>query len=236
MRAGQRPRAARRPAAGDVRHPRRDRHASSARGGTVELGPGDFFGELDAARARRHARSRASARVRDMRCLASRAPTPSTLVESEPTVALAMLQELARRLRRRLVDSAASRASLAPTLTGVARRRNEADRREPPRAARLRAPRARRGRGCPDGHRGEVRCATARCSSVRRTRTSASGEAWLIGASIAEYAQGGALRPRSRIATASSSCTARDRLALREGAREGPDARSHAACTSRTVA
>ena len=66
------------------------------RGGSAELGPGDFFGELTllAPGGTRIARVRASS---DVRCLAIPRSDALALVESEPTVALAMLKEIARR-------------------------------------------------------------------------------------------------------------------------------------------
>lgn len=74
------------------------------RGGSVELGPGDFFGELTllAPGGTRIARVRASSRVR---CLAIPRDDALELVESEPTVALAMLKEIARRFASALPDS-----------------------------------------------------------------------------------------------------------------------------------
>jgi CRP-like cAMP-binding protein len=68
-----------------------------ARGATFELGPGDFFGEvaLLSAGTVRVARVRAST---DVRCIGIPRDDALALVESEPTVALAMLRELARRL------------------------------------------------------------------------------------------------------------------------------------------
>ncbi len=74
------------------------------RGGSVELGPGDFFGELTllAPGGTRTARVRASSRVR---CLAIPRDEALALVESEPPVALAMLKEIARRFASALPDS-----------------------------------------------------------------------------------------------------------------------------------
>ena len=74
------------------------------RGGSVELGPGDFFGELTllAPGGTRIARVRASSHVR---CLAIPREDALELVESEPTVALAMLREIARRCASALPDS-----------------------------------------------------------------------------------------------------------------------------------
>jgi len=74
------------------------------RGGSVELGPGDFFGELTllAPGGTRIARVRASSRVT---CLAIPRDDALALVESEPTVALAMLREIARRFASALPDS-----------------------------------------------------------------------------------------------------------------------------------
>jgi len=66
------------------------------RGGNVELGPGDFFGELTllAPGGARMARVRASSAVR---CLGIPRDDATALIESEPSVALAMLKEIARR-------------------------------------------------------------------------------------------------------------------------------------------
>ena len=71
--------------------------AVELRSGTIELGPGDFFGELallieDGARV---ARVRATSRVR---CVSIPREDFLALVESEPSFALALLRELARRL------------------------------------------------------------------------------------------------------------------------------------------
>ena len=66
------------------------------RGGSVDLGPGTFFGELTllAPGGTRIARVRAAT---EMRCLAIPRDDAIALVESEPTVALTMLREIARR-------------------------------------------------------------------------------------------------------------------------------------------
>ena len=66
------------------------------RGGAVELGPGDFFGELTllAPGGTRVARVRASSRVS---CLGIPREDALALIESEPSLALAMLKEIARR-------------------------------------------------------------------------------------------------------------------------------------------
>jgi CRP-like cAMP-binding protein len=71
--------------------------AVELRSGTLELGPGDFFGELallvdDGARV---ARVRATAPVR---CVSIPREDFLTLVETEPAFALHLLRELARRL------------------------------------------------------------------------------------------------------------------------------------------
>ncbi len=63
---------------------------------TVELGPGQFFGELALLTSTsRTARVRAKS---DVRCLAIRRDAFRELLESEPTIAVAMLKVLARRL------------------------------------------------------------------------------------------------------------------------------------------
>ena len=67
------------------------------RSGGIELGPGDFFGELallveDGARV---ARVRATSPVR---CISIPREDFLALVESEPSFALSLLRELARRL------------------------------------------------------------------------------------------------------------------------------------------
>ena len=74
------------------------------RGGNVELGPGDFFGELTllAPGGTRMARVRASSPVR---CIGIPRDDATALIESEPTVALAMLKEIARRFASALPDS-----------------------------------------------------------------------------------------------------------------------------------
>jgi CPA2 family monovalent cation:H+ antiporter-2 len=73
------------------------------RGGAVELEAGTFFGELTllAPGGRRNARVRAAT---DMRCLAIPRDAALELVESEPSVALAMLREVARRFASALPD------------------------------------------------------------------------------------------------------------------------------------
>jgi CRP-like cAMP-binding protein len=74
------------------------------RGGFVELGPGNFFGELTllAPGGTRIARVRASSRVR---CLAIPRDDALALIESEPTVALVMLREIARRFASALPEA-----------------------------------------------------------------------------------------------------------------------------------
>ena len=74
-----------------------------ARGGTFELGPGDFFGELALLNpdAERVARVRA---VTDVRAIGIPRAEALELIETEPTVTLAMLRELARRLADVVVD------------------------------------------------------------------------------------------------------------------------------------
>jgi voltage-gated potassium channel len=74
------------------------------RGGAVELGAGDFFGELTllAPGGSRTARVRASSRAT---CLAIARDDALALVESEPTVALVMLKEIARRFASALPES-----------------------------------------------------------------------------------------------------------------------------------
>ena len=73
-------------------------------GGSVELGPGDFFGELTvlAPGGTRIARVRASSNVT---CLAIPRDAALAVVESEPSVALAMLKEVARRFASALPDT-----------------------------------------------------------------------------------------------------------------------------------
>jgi CRP-like cAMP-binding protein len=68
-----------------------------ARGSSYELGSGAFFGELSLLNpgTDRVARVRAAT---DVRCLALPRDEALALIESEPTLALAMLRELARRL------------------------------------------------------------------------------------------------------------------------------------------
>jgi CRP-like cAMP-binding protein len=73
------------------------------RGGSVDLGPGTFFGELTllAPGGTRIARVRAAT---EMRCLAIPRDDAIALVESEPSVALTMLREIARRFASALPD------------------------------------------------------------------------------------------------------------------------------------
>ena len=73
------------------------------RGGSVELGPGAFFGELTllAPGGTRIARVRAAT---EMRCLAVPRDDAIVLIESEPTVALSMLKEIARRFASALPE------------------------------------------------------------------------------------------------------------------------------------
>ena len=73
------------------------------RGGAVELGPGSFFGELTllAPGGTRIARVRAAT---EMRCLAIARDDAIALIESEPTVALVMLREIARRFASALPE------------------------------------------------------------------------------------------------------------------------------------
>jgi CRP-like cAMP-binding protein len=68
-----------------------------ARGAVYELGPGDFFGELSllSPGTERVARVRAATAVR---CIGLPRDEALRLIESEPSLALAMLRELARRL------------------------------------------------------------------------------------------------------------------------------------------
>jgi CRP-like cAMP-binding protein len=73
------------------------------RGGAVDLEAGTFFGELTvlAPGGRRNARVRAAT---DMPCLAIPRDTALEIIESEPSVALAMLREMARRFASALPD------------------------------------------------------------------------------------------------------------------------------------
>lgn len=73
------------------------------RGGSVDLQAGTFFGELTllAPGGRRNARVRAAT---EMRCLAVPRDVALELVESEPSVTLAMLREVARRFASALPD------------------------------------------------------------------------------------------------------------------------------------
>jgi CRP-like cAMP-binding protein len=73
------------------------------RGGAVDLHAGTFFGELTllAPGGRRNARVRAAT---DMRCLAIPRDVALEVIESEPSVALAMLREVARRFASALPD------------------------------------------------------------------------------------------------------------------------------------
>ena len=73
------------------------------RGGSVDLPAGTFFGELTvlAPGGRRNARVRAAT---EMRCLAVPRDVALEVVESEPSIALAMLKEVARRFDSALPD------------------------------------------------------------------------------------------------------------------------------------
>jgi CRP-like cAMP-binding protein len=73
------------------------------RGGAVDLPAGTFFGELTllAPGGRRNARVRAAT---EMRCLAIPRDVALEVIESEPSVALAMLREVARRFASALPD------------------------------------------------------------------------------------------------------------------------------------
>jgi CRP-like cAMP-binding protein len=73
------------------------------RGGSVNLDAGTFFGELTllAPGGRRNARVRAAT---EMRCLAIPRDAALEVIESEPSVALAMLREVARRFASALPD------------------------------------------------------------------------------------------------------------------------------------
>jgi CRP-like cAMP-binding protein len=68
-----------------------------ARRANYELGPGDFFGELSllSPGTERVARVRAAT---DVRCIGLPRDQALELIETEPSLALAMLRELARRL------------------------------------------------------------------------------------------------------------------------------------------
>ena len=73
------------------------------RGGSVNLEAGTFFGELTllAPGGRRNARVRAAT---EMRCLAIPRDAALEVIESEPSVTLAMLREVARRFASALPD------------------------------------------------------------------------------------------------------------------------------------
>jgi CPA2 family monovalent cation:H+ antiporter-2 len=73
------------------------------RGGSVNLEAGTFFGELTllAPGGRRNARVRAAT---EMRCLAIPREAALEAIESEPSIALAMLGEVARRFASALPD------------------------------------------------------------------------------------------------------------------------------------
>lgn len=74
------------------------------RGGRVELGPGHFVGELTllAPGGTRNARVRAATPVR---CLAISRDDALAVIESEPSVALRMLKEIARRFANALPEA-----------------------------------------------------------------------------------------------------------------------------------
>jgi CRP-like cAMP-binding protein len=66
-------------------------------GKRIELGPGEFFGEIALLTEEAVRRGRVSAHT-DLRCLALRRDDFDDLLEQHPKVALSMLRALARRL------------------------------------------------------------------------------------------------------------------------------------------
>src|SRR4029079_6539824 len=193
------------------------------RSGRLELGPGYFFGELallvdDGARV---ARVRATTPVR---CVSIPRDDFLALVETEPSFALHMLRELARRL-------AEARAAVARRSAGSPdnppRAGDEAHHREPPRAARLPPSRAHRGRSPADRNRGEV-APRRRCPARPGVRGD-PGRRGLAGRRVDLRVRGGEHRqPPARARPQVAAPPPRDRLALREGAREGSHARADA--------
>jgi CRP-like cAMP-binding protein len=69
-------------------------------GETKELGPGEFFGELSLLREDKTHTARVCASSH-IRCLAIRREDFDTLLEKEPTMAVAMLRTVAKRLAKR---------------------------------------------------------------------------------------------------------------------------------------
>ena len=224
------------------------------RGGSVDLGPGTFFGELTllAPGGTRIARVRAAT---EMRCLAIPRDDAIALVESEPSVALAMLREIARRFASRFRTRAAqdrdrfarvSRSAPDPRTRllaspaslhsgGGQADRNQADRREPPRATRVRAHRARRGGRRAHRDRGEVGARRARSA-----RTGLRGHPGRRGVAHRRVDLGvrarRAARPPVATATASSSSTAARSTRCTGRCARRASRSSRSACTSRTAA
>ncbi|MDQ3986351.1 MAG: cyclic nucleotide-binding domain-containing protein [Actinomycetota bacterium] len=69
-------------------------------GKRIELGPGDFFGELALLREEERHTARVSASTW-VRCMAIRRDDFDTLLEKEPVIATPMLKTLAKRLAER---------------------------------------------------------------------------------------------------------------------------------------
>src|SRR6476619_3047467 len=103
----------------------------------------------------------------------------------------------------------------------------EIDRREPARAPRLPAARPLRGGHRADGYRGEVAPrgpyddGAGLCRRARRRGVAARPR-------DLDLRPGGPREPRAGAAPEAAPAPARDRLAVRPGAREGPDARADA--------
>ena len=125
-------------------------------------------------------------------------------------------------------DSYWARAGGVPTLPGGQADRNQGDRREPPRAVRLPAARAARGRDRAHRHRGEVAARGA-----GHARAGVRGRPRHGG--LADRRRDRRVRarehrePRARSRPQAAAQARRDLLARRQGAREGPDDRADAA-------
>ena len=75
------------------------------RGGSVELEAGELLRRAHAARPGRHANRCGCARRGPVKCVAIARDDALALLESEPSVTLAMLREVARRFASALPDS-----------------------------------------------------------------------------------------------------------------------------------
>jgi CRP-like cAMP-binding protein len=193
------------------------------RGGSVELGPGDFFGELTllAPGGTRIARVRASSRVR---CVAIPMTTRSRS-SSRADSCVAMLRSLADSQARCLTLAPRAGKQPSPPLTGVAGTSG----------TKLIAENRARGAttSCSSvskpGSCSRARVKSARDGKVRSDRhTRMSASAGLARRRRSRSTCRAADSATCRIATEAPPPSRRDRLPVREGARERTDARSDA--------